>query len=71
MSFSQKRFEKILKNSELFFSTFIIPLKTNISERKFNKFRQTFINLLYDVYNLYKIISNYLISLIIYQKLKK
>ena len=50
MSFSHQSFEKILKNSELFFSTFIIPLKTNLSERKFNKFRQTFINLLYDVY---------------------
>ena len=54
MSFSHQSFEKILKNSELFFSTFIIPLKTNLSERKFNKFRQTFINIVYDVHNLYK-----------------
>lgn len=51
MSIHEKQFEKILKNSELFFSTFIIPLKTNISETKFNKVRQTFINILYDVYN--------------------
>ncbi len=49
MSLIENRIQTLYKNSELFFSSFIIPFNTNLSQYKFNKLRQTFINIVYDV----------------------